>query len=63
MFSWLNIEIGERIERMRVVETALILAMAAFCLTVIARRIRPDELAPDAEIGNSFFKEREQMAG
>ena len=48
---------------MRVVETALILAMAAFCLTVIARRIRPDELAPDAEIGNSFFKEREQMAG
>lgn len=56
MSSWLNIEIGERIERMRVVETALILAMAAFRLTVVARRVSPDELVPDAEIGSGFSK-------
>lgn len=61
--SWLNIEIGERIERMRVVETAPILAMAAFRLTVVARRVSPDELVPDAEIGSGFFKEHEQVAG
>ena len=64
---------------MRVVETALILAMAAFRLTVVARRVSPDELVPDAqlhgcgfkesrqipfaEIGRGFFKEHEQVAG
>ena len=45
---------------MRVVETALILAMAAFRLTVVARRVSPDELVPNAEIGSGFFKEHEQ---
>ena len=62
MHSELCIEVGKRVERMRVVEAALILTVTALYLAVVAGRVWPYELVPYAKVGSSLFKERDQVA-
>ncbi len=62
MHSSLCIEIGERVEAVRVIEAALILAVAAFYFAVVSRGIGTDQLVPNAQIGGCFLKERDNFA-
>ena len=44
------------------IEAFLILTMAALHLAVVARRVGPDQLVPDAQLGGSFLEQRGQIA-
>ena len=57
MFSELNTEIGKGVERMGIVEAAVIFTMAALYFAVVPRCIWPYQLMPNAKIGSCFFKE------
>ena len=63
MDSELSGEVIQGVKAAAGIEVFLILAVAALHFTVVARRVSPDELVPDAEIGSGFFKEHEQVAG
>ena len=44
------------------IEAFLILAVAALHLAVVARRVGPDQLVPDAQLGGSFLEQCGQIA-
>ena len=44
------------------IEAFLILAVAALHLAVVARRVGPDQLVTDAQLGGGFLKQRGQIA-
>ena len=44
------------------IEAFLILAVAALHLAVVARRVGPDQLVTDAQLGGSFLEQRGQIA-
>lgn len=52
------LKIGKRIELVRSVKLLVILAMAAFDLTVVSWSIGPNKLVANAELGEGGFKER-----
>jgi hypothetical protein len=62
MHSKLSIEVGKGEEGMRVVETALILAMAAFHFAIVAWRVGTDQLVAYAKSSGRFLKEGDQFA-
>ena len=62
MDSELRIEVGKRVETMRIVETTLILAVTALHLAVVTRRIRANQLVSDTQLGGGSFKERKAWA-
>ena len=52
------------IQRVKVVariETFLILTVAALDFAIVPRRIRADQLVPDAQLGGCLFKQRRQI--
>lgn len=51
-------KVGEGVEAVRVIEELLIFTMAALDLAVVARRIRTNQLVPDAKVGRRGLKER-----
>lgn len=62
MYSELSSKVSKRVKGVGVVETALILAVAALHFAVMPWSIRADELVPNTKIGSSFFKERNKLA-
>ena len=55
-------KVGEREEAVGIIETLLILPVAAFNLAVMSGRERANELVADVEVGGSGFKEGEACA-
>ena len=50
-------KVVERVERVLVVETFLVFAVAAFHLSVVARGIGTDQFVPDTQLLSGFFKQ------
>ena len=60
--SFLPTKVGEGIETVCVVETLLVLTMAAFHLSVVAGRIGADELVANSQLFGRCLKEGFQVA-
>ena len=48
----------QRVEAVARIETFLILTVAALDFAIVLRRIRADQLVPDAQFGGCLFKQR-----
>ena len=48
----------QRVEVVARIEALLILTVAALDFAVVPRRIRADQLVPDAQLGGCLFKQR-----
>ena len=55
-------EILKRIERVAGIKPFLVFPVAAFHLTVVTRRIRSDQLMPNAQFDGRFFKQGRKIA-
>ena len=48
----------QRVEVVARIEALLVLTVAALDFAVVPRRIRADQLVPDAQLGSRLFKQR-----